>query len=198
MRKITPIGELNIDQIESNVKNIKYEILEETVKDNLEELNKKSLYDIANNLVGLSYEPYLFKFSYILDRLSSDLYQDKNVESVQIKEDIIEQLKNMKKVEDFNIICHIESKNITYSSSLIHIIRKLIIRPRKYRLVFHNENIGVEKKFYKKSIKEFLYLFLMIAIYFVIGCAILNATIIITSFVFFILSFVIFLIFLIG
>ena len=108
------------------------------------------MYNITNR-----HKLLLFPFSYILDRLN-DLEKDNDSYSLQVKESIVEQLSKMKEVPDFNTICHIESTKLNKNSSIIQFVRKLFIRQKRYKLIFHNKNVDLSKEYNTLCGKEFL------------------------------------------
>lgn len=164
MKKTTPVEELNIEKIANNIKVNKDRIQEESRRKYKEELDKLSLYGITEG-----YDVYLFPFSYVLDRLNNDFENDKSLTNLQIKEDIVEQLSKMGEVPDFDTICHIESIKLNINSSVIQFIQKVFTRQKKYKIVFHNKNIDLNKKYNTVCGKEFLCIFGVLAICLAIG-----------------------------
>lgn len=153
MEKTTPVEELNIERIANSIKRNQEKIEEAARRKYKKELDGLNLYSIVNR-----HKIYLFPFSYLLDRLN-DLKKDNDAYSLEVKEDIVEQLSKMKEVPDFNTICHIESTKINKNSSIIQFVRKLFIRPKRYKLIFHNKNIDLNKEHNTLCGKEFLVIF---------------------------------------
>lgn len=163
MGKTTPVEELNIERITNSIKKHQEMIEEDNRRKYKKELDGLNLYSIVNR-----HEIYLFPFSYILDRLN-DLEKDNDSYSLQVKEGIVEQLSKMKEVPDFNTICHIESTDIDKNSSIIQFVRKLFIRQKSYKLIFHNKNVDLSKEYNTLCGKEFLGIFGMLLSCFILG-----------------------------
>lgn len=163
MKNQTPTSELGIEELNNIVKATKQQIEDkqfEKRKEQIKKLNSKSLYQLSNNLtdkVWNDYEPYIFDFGYILERLNKEVYgdEDKNErtfeESLRIRVEISEQISQMKEVPAFDTECHIESRYLGRYTSIKSFICKKILGQRKYRLVFHNKKMDYREKCYKKQ-----------------------------------------------
>lgn len=157
MRGAIPIEELNIKdftKILKEVKELQDDKLEKKQKDFIKDLDKLSLNDIANYKYCV-YKPILFNFGYILNRMKSDLVNDSDTESLQIKLDIAEQLSNLEQVPSLNTECHIESRYLDKNTSFKSFILKTFFGQRKYKLIFHKEEATFDEMYYKKYNKGF-------------------------------------------
>lgn len=155
MRDSTPIGEINVDEINENLKKYQNELLEkrnEIYKEKIDKLSKTSLSVFANNLQEGEYAPYLLEFGLLLNILK-DNNRAHDIESLKIKVDILEQLLEMKTLPPFNIECHIESNDVNKCTSIKSLIDKKIFKKRKYRLVFHRKEATFEDKYFKSKLK---------------------------------------------
>lgn len=154
MRGTIPVEEFNIKEISDNIKKKQDEKLAEIKEENRQFLIKKleyfSLDEIANNINSdNSYQPYLVDFAIIMNRLQNDLEVDKDIEAMQVKVDILNQLSKMKKLPPLNTECHIESKYCMRCRSLKSFLLKSIFRKKKYRLVFHRKEATFDEEFCK-------------------------------------------------
>lgn len=174
MREPMPIGEINVDEINENLKKYQETLLErrkEAYDERINRLNEASLSVFANNLndekhipyllqYDGKYAPYLLQFGFLLNILK-DNNRDFDIESLQVKVDIIEQILKMKSLPSFNIECHIESKDVDKYTSIKSLIEKKIFGQRKYRLVFHKKEATFEEKYFKSNVKTKLGLLAM-------------------------------------
>lgn len=153
MKKSTPVSEINIEEIRNKIEKDKDEIkskcLEKKRNNIIQKIDSLSLVDISNNTVGSYNRPYLFDLAFIINRLKSDLEVDKNIESMQVKLDITDQLSKMKKLPSFKTECHIESNQCIKSTSIISFIRKFVFRQKKYRIIFHRNEAKFDKEYYE-------------------------------------------------
>ncbi len=168
MRNTTPIGEINVDQIMENAKRSEAKLLEKRknlFNEKIQELNGLSLSSLANNSEGYldKYKPYILDFGIVLNKIKGDFVVDMNNESLQIKIDIINQLKKMKNVPSFSTECHIESNDIKRCTTLRSLILKKLFRQKKYRLIFHNREATFNKKYYNKLDIKMRLIFLALA-----------------------------------
>lgn len=157
MRDSMPIGEIDIDEFNENLKKYQKELLEnreEIYKDKIDRLNRTNLNAFANNLQDGVYAPYLLEFGLLLNILNNNnRVQVHDIESLKIKVDVLEQILKMKTLPPFSIECHIESNDIDKCTSIKSLIEKKIFKNRKYRLVFHRKEATFEEKYFKSKLK---------------------------------------------
>lgn len=155
MRNSTPIGEINVDEINENLKKYQKELLEkrnEIYKEKIDRLNRTNLNVFANNIQDGVYAPYLLEFGLLLNILN-DNNRAHDIEALKIKVDVLEQILKMKTLPPFSIECHIESNDIDKCTSIKSLIEKKIFKNRKYKLVFHRKEATFEEKYFKSKLK---------------------------------------------
>lgn len=156
MRDSMPIGEINVDEIVENAKKYQETLSErkkELHKDKINALNKTSLSKLANNEINGRYAPFLLEFGLLLNKLK-DNDNCNDIDSLQIRIDITEQILKMKKVPPFSTECHIESKDPDKCTSVKSLISKKLFRQKKYKLIFHRREATFEDEYFKSNIKK--------------------------------------------
>ncbi len=148
MRKTTPVEEFNIKEIKQNLEKKQDEMILENLKQKREKIIRKiwylSLNEIANNN-----RPYLVDFEFIMNRIINDVKVDQDIESIQVKLDITEQLEKMKVLPSLKTECYIEGKKLGKCTNITSFIRKFIFRQKKYRIIFHNKEARFSQQYYR-------------------------------------------------